>query len=331
MSKGTLKKLFSQSKMTRPLFIPILYTYAAKLAQIPVRRMLTDPTSLTKAISMAYQLLRYDAIVIPFDPTLEAETLGASVEFRPDSPPRIGSCSFTEKNCTDTSFDSIIQNGRMPIVFETIKRLKAQLGKDTDILAGVTGPLTLAYQLQGETFREKCLSNPEQAISFLEFTSQITTRVIRHYGELGVNGILMLENRFSLAGPEIIAGMKTICMSNSNTCNFYELPVILYLDDISDQYRELLFDLPWNGFIQHAPDHFAANVQKLAKEGRCFGMALSQEELENKSVSSFRKSLKKYIDECENNQFLISTAGDPSHNTPVENLHEIMRLLTNAQ
>ncbi len=327
MAKGIIKDLLSQGEMNRPAFIPLIHCYAAKLVQLPVRNILTSPTLMTKAISMAFELFHHDAITFPIDTTLEVEALGATIELGRDSPPRIRSHPFASSVSRPDTLDTVLQRGRMPVAFETIKRLKAQLAKDADILAGVTGPLTLAFHLRGEHFSEECRADQEKAADLLEFTSQVTTRVIRAYGEIGVDGILLFESCFSQSNMEMISLLKSFCMSTANTCNYYELPVISYLDGIPDQGGDLLFTLPWQGFILHDPANLSKNVEELLKDGRCLGHSLSPHELESETGDILRDNLKKYVNQGGSTGFFISTTGDPSHNTPVKNFHEIMSLL----
>ncbi|MFC1824692.1 uroporphyrinogen decarboxylase family protein [Thermodesulfobacteriota bacterium] len=330
MPKGTIKKLASLQEMSRPPFIPLLYTYSAKLAQIPVRRLLTDAASLTKALSMAYKLLQYDAVVIPFDPTLEAEALGCRIDLKPDTPPSVRTHTFPDSPPQDDSFESLLQKGRFPVVTETIKRFQSQLGREVDILAGVTGPLTLAFQLRGENFQEDCESNYERALETLEYTNRVSTVLSRFYGEMGLDGILLIESSFSRGGAALLAEMKSICRSISNTCDFFELPVIIYIDGIPEGGEQALFDLEWSGLILQNPKLLKHYRKRASKLGRCVGLQLPLAELHSSSKARTASSVKHYMKEGGSKGFFLSTDGEISFATPVETLHEIMKTLKNS-
>jgi hypothetical protein len=62
-SKELVKDLFYFKDLPRPPFIPWISTFAAKLEQIPVEDMLSDPGLLSTALLNSQDLFGYDAIV----------------------------------------------------------------------------------------------------------------------------------------------------------------------------------------------------------------------------------------------------------------------------
>ena len=82
---------------------------------------------------------------------------------------------------------------------------------------------------------------------------EILSLARRSYGELGVTGILLVESRFSWAGSEMLSLLKALSMPIGNTCSYYEIPVIFYPDAIAPEARNLLTELPWQGFIINKP------------------------------------------------------------------------------
>ena len=70
--KNTLKR-----RNEGPLpFVPFVYGLAAKIANIPLREMVVDPTYYTYSLEGAYNLFHYHAIINNFDPTIEAKSCG---------------------------------------------------------------------------------------------------------------------------------------------------------------------------------------------------------------------------------------------------------------
>ena len=327
MPTGVLKKLVSQQTPGRPPFIPLIYSYAARLIQAPVRKILTNPTLLTKSISTVHELFHTDVLAFPFDDTLEAEALGAAVSFRPEAAARIERPSFSTLDLPPEPLETLLQRGRLPVIFETLKRLKEQLGKEIDLLAGVTGPLTLAFQLRGEGFKEDFLSKQREALPFIEFTAQVVTRIIRNYGELGVSGILLSESAFSLAGGEMLSLLNSISTPIFNTCNYFEIPVIFYPDGITAEAGDVLTDLPWSGFIINNPGEQEQLIKELSAKGRCIGMPLASGLLMNQPGQQLSKVLEALLLMGNCGSFFVTTEGDLSHQIPVESLHAVRNYL----
>ncbi len=327
MARDILKKLVSQEALERPPFMPLFHSYAARLVQVPVRRMLTSPALLAKGILTAYELIHSDLLVFPFDPALEAEALGTALTFRPEAAPVIEQPCFSTLAPPDEPLDTLIHKGRLPIITETLDRLRGQAGREVDIVAGVTGPLTMAFQLRGHAFREDFLTDRQEALRFLEFAGQVVTRIIRNYGETGVNGILLIESSFSLAGQDMISSLKPLCTPVLNTCNYYELPVIFCPDAIGEAGGEVLLDLPWSGFIIRNPVQHEQLIKELSAKGRCIGMPVALENIMDQRGKAIQDQINECIKIGGNNGIFFTTEGDPPHQTPVEHFHEIMKCL----
>ena len=68
-------------------FIPLVCSFAAKLRQISVKELFTNPTTLANSLRDAYKLFGYDAVLNAFDPSLEAEALGCEVKWESEEKP----------------------------------------------------------------------------------------------------------------------------------------------------------------------------------------------------------------------------------------------------
>jgi len=317
MAKGTIEQLFNLKETKETPFIPLLYTYAAKLSQVPVQVMLTDPNELAKAISMAYQLLRYDAIVIPFDTTLEAEALGCQIEFPDNSSPVVISHRMNSAVPNDNEIENITRQGRFPVVIDATKRLQDQLKREVDFIAGISGPFTLAYHMGGEEFK----GNPGAAIELIEAAGKVTTSLARFYGELGVDGIMLVEPYLAITNNEIISEVKSCYRSITNICDFYELPVVLYTKDLPPQDISSLLDFDINGIICQVTAKLKQSRSRAVKEGKAFGAGvdLRQEDI--------IKSIKKYIKDGGSKGFFITTGGDIPFETDIEILQGVVEAI----
>ena len=99
-SKEMVRALLSGAPVSRPPFIPYMASAAARFMEVLVQRMFTDPTTLANSLQSAQRLFKYDAIVVLFDPTLEAEACGCGLAWEEDASPAVVS------PCCPTSADA---------------------------------------------------------------------------------------------------------------------------------------------------------------------------------------------------------------------------------
>ena len=71
-----VRGVFKSVDLPRSPFISWIFSHAARLEQITVRLMFSDPTQYVKCLQNARKLYGYDAITSSFDPTLETEICG---------------------------------------------------------------------------------------------------------------------------------------------------------------------------------------------------------------------------------------------------------------
>lgn len=111
-----------------------------------------DPERLARAALTTPALTGLEAAVLPADLCVEAEALGAVVDFRVDDPepglPRLASAAA--ESATDfrvAAGGPVTGRGRLPVVGEALGRLRELAGEELAIGAFVPGPLTLAMHV----------------------------------------------------------------------------------------------------------------------------------------------------------------------------------------
>ena len=150
-SKELVQRLFLDQELPRLPFIPWLGGHTAKLEQISLRTMTTDPGKLSTALQNAWKLYGHDAITSPFDPTLEAEACGCELIWQYDDQPLPVAHKLQNSpgiNMLDISDPE--KRGRLPVVLEAMQRIKTALGQTVALIPVVTGPISLASQLLGK-------------------------------------------------------------------------------------------------------------------------------------------------------------------------------------
>ena len=96
--------------------------------------------------AVSYEMCGVEGTTFPFDISLEAEVLGAELDWRKvDRPPIKG---HSVKNPDDFTIpDNIEELGRIPVVLKTLELLKAKYDDDLALLPTTVCPLTLAGHL----------------------------------------------------------------------------------------------------------------------------------------------------------------------------------------
>ena len=87
--KELVQKFFKGRVVPRPPFIPLVGTFLTRVSQGSVEDLLKDSSTLSSAIMNTQQLLGYDALTLPLDPTVEAEAFGAAISWDDQKMPAI--------------------------------------------------------------------------------------------------------------------------------------------------------------------------------------------------------------------------------------------------
>src|SRR5574337_961501 len=129
-------------------------------------RVHRDPELMAKAAAGMYREYGFECAVVPFDLGVEAEALGARMNFY-DEVEGLLYPTVKEKSVTsadDLNIPSDIRGaGRIPVVVKAIKALRRELGDEVAIGTYVLGPFMLAGQVKDlDTLFEESFLHPEK-------------------------------------------------------------------------------------------------------------------------------------------------------------------------
>src|SRR5207248_1573607 len=96
----------------------------------------------------------YESAVAPFDLCVEAEALGAGVDFQTDgtgflAPVVSQPIEVGQLGPNAPQLLALATAGRVPLVAEALRQLRAGVGRHVAIGAWIPGPFTLSWQLFG--------------------------------------------------------------------------------------------------------------------------------------------------------------------------------------
>lgn len=185
--KKLLKSTLRGRKIDRPLFLPLIGTYLTKVSQSTIEETYQDPGILYQSLRDTQALLNYDVVVTPLDVTLEAEAFGCSLSWSQGGTPVIQDYLPTESPVKNN--EEWLNNGRIPIFIEAIKRFAEVEGKKIPVIASITGPLTVSQQIYGE-HNQNCMDGIVQSLISL----------VKAYADAGVDGIMINEELIDFNG-----------------------------------------------------------------------------------------------------------------------------------
>jgi len=196
-----LELLAGQRSQRTPCFSGLMNVTVSGLERLGLSfgEIHTDPEKMAAAAATTYRVFGFESAVVPMDLCVEAEALGAQVDFRLDAPrlefPRV----VTPLAVSPDELKLVVpadlpQRGRLPVVIEAIRRLKESVGREIVIGAWVPGPLTLAMQLIDlKRLTADVVRAPEAVGRLLDPLTDLLTEVGRAYRAAGADFLTVHE------------------------------------------------------------------------------------------------------------------------------------------
>ena len=157
--------LLSGKKMdTQPAFSGLIHITAEGLQSegLVFHEVHKDAQKMARASASTFKLSSWPSAVAPLDMYVEAEALGAPVDFLESRKfvfPQVAKSLFASTKYLDSDYfegTDFINRGRIPLVCEAIQHLKADIGQEAVIGGMLPGPYTLLLFLidPGSLFAE---------------------------------------------------------------------------------------------------------------------------------------------------------------------------------
>ncbi len=151
--RSEILDLLSGKKIgSQPAFSGLIHVTAEGLSSegLIFHETHNDPIKMAKAAASTYKLSGLPSAVVPLDIYVEAEALGAEINFRTDREfvfPQVKQAGLfgSVKDLTTETTESteFLNEGRIKLVCDAIKLLKEDVGKDVVIGGMIPGPYTL--------------------------------------------------------------------------------------------------------------------------------------------------------------------------------------------
>jgi uroporphyrinogen decarboxylase len=217
--------LLRGEKPARPVVFPmVVANHAARLDGYSISEAVTQPDVLARVLYSAYRFYGYDLVMVFTDTMVEAEAMGAQVLIPEDDdpfllePPRVSRLEPAAPG----------KDGRMPVVLDATRRLKALLEDEAPVLTSLKGPFSLAAFLRGiDRFLEDLLTDPRRVREFLQLATEnqvayaeaiVKAGGVPFIGDPVASGSLISPEMFrEFAGPYLTQLIQSIHESGART------------------------------------------------------------------------------------------------------------------
>jgi uroporphyrinogen decarboxylase-like protein len=224
MPVQVVKALIQGKPPVRRLFVPLIFSLAAKLEDIPLSTFVSNPTKIANNLVALYQRLHPDGVTCYFDLFMLAEALGGSLDWSADSPVFERPARETALKMLRQVPGEIKQSGRLPVALEVVRRLQGTLRNGPVLVVGLPGPLRVAQQLFGQDYLQELVEDKEDALDSFESLVEIIISVAQAFCLAGVHLLYFDELDIPM---EFVSNWEDMMVALWKTVRFHgALPVL---------------------------------------------------------------------------------------------------------
>jgi uroporphyrinogen decarboxylase len=192
--ENILYKTLRHEKTDSLPWVPFAGVHAGKLIGKTAREVLTDEDILLEALLAVNRLYKPHGQPVVFDLQIEAEILGCELVWSDDCPPSVkthplaGTMTVPCRCTLPTEED-----GRIPMVLRTMRRLKKAVGETTMLYGLICGPLTLAIHLRGNDLFMDLYDDEEYVAKLLDYCAECCKKMAGYYASAGMDVIAVVD------------------------------------------------------------------------------------------------------------------------------------------
>lgn len=209
MGKELIFQTLRHEKTERAPWVPFAGVHAGKLKGYTAEEVLKDGNKLYESLIEVNKLYTPDGMPIVFDLQIEAEILGCELMWAKDNPPSVmshplmGSEKKIPCRCTMPSKES----GRIPMILDVMKRVKAEIGDQTALYGLICGPFTLASHLRGSEIFMDMIMDEQYVRDLMDFCTEVACVMTDYYVEAGMDVIAVVDPLVSQVSPAHFTAM----------------------------------------------------------------------------------------------------------------------------
>ena len=186
-------------------WVPFAGVHAGTLKGHTAEAVLKDADALYESLLAVNEIYRPDGQPVVFDLQIEAEIMGCELLWQDATPPSVVSHPLASGSSLEDLALPGPGDGRLPMVLDVMRRMKATVGTDTALYGLVTGPFTLASHLRGTELFMDMILNPDEVTRIMEFCQAACLRMSELFIEAGMDVIAVVDPMVSQIGPDHFA------------------------------------------------------------------------------------------------------------------------------
>jgi len=196
-----IKQAMKLEQVERVPWVPFVGVHGAYLIGVDADQYLKSSALMVKGLTRAIELYKPDGIPVSFDLQLEAEILGCKLNWAKDNPPAVVSHPLAEGVLPGSLCLPTEKDGRIPIVLETTRILRAQ-NPGIALYGLITGPFTLALHLLGTDIFMKLFEDPDYVMEVMDFCTRVAVAYSKMLIDAGCDVIAVVDPMTSQIDPK---------------------------------------------------------------------------------------------------------------------------------
>ncbi|HEV1996010.1 MAG TPA: uroporphyrinogen decarboxylase family protein [Candidatus Acidoferrum sp.] len=325
-----VKGLLQGIAAPRPLFLPIVFSAGSRVADVSLRAFMDNPTKISNSLRQIRGHLPSDGLACYFDLYLEAESLGGTLQWgTEEQPPTLHWPPLTKPGELPPGLrtpEEAAKSSRVAVAVEVIRRLRTLRRDDSLLMAGLTGPYTLAARITQLELKDPLRSEdlPERA---LEIAAAVISQIAAALVEAGANLVFIQEKVLPALSAEGCEAWASLLAPAFNIIRFYEALPVLQLTDTRSfaQNSEVIFQREWDCVVCPALPEFPSPPSERfsALKAVALGISLPLEVFQPDRSEGDR--LQQYVHQIisELRPAILTTAGDVPPMTDMKRIIEV--------
>ncbi len=182
-------------------WVPFAGVHAGKLRGHTPIEVLQDEHKLYESLLAVNKIYDPDGQPVVFDLQVEAEILGCTLVWSEGGPPTVASHPLDTGMSVPTHLPEKTE-GRLPMILNTMRHMKTQVGEKTALYGLICGPMTLASHLRGTEIFMDMFDHPDFLNALLEYSTDVSLRMAEFYREAGMDVIAIVDPLVSQVSPK---------------------------------------------------------------------------------------------------------------------------------
>lgn len=201
-NKSLLFRALRGESTERVPWVPFVGVHGGALVGVDAQAYLTSSAHLVDGLKQAAERYAPDGLPVVFDLQLEAEILGCELAWAKETPPSVASHPLGDDYDLGSLPEFLTDKGRLPLVLEAVRGIKAAVGDDIALYGLLTGPLTLALHLRGDDVLLDMFDEDENVPKLFDYCADIAIKMVDAYLEAGIDVVAVVDPMISQIGPQ---------------------------------------------------------------------------------------------------------------------------------